>query len=111
MAIKANITVEQGADFSTHINITDNNGVAVDLTGYTGASQMRKHWTSSTSYPFTVAFASPTTSGVVTLSMTAAETSAIPPGRYNYDVELTSSANSVSRIIEGLVTVSPEITR
>ena len=111
MAIKANITIDQGSDFSTTVNITDGSGSATDLTGYTGAAQIRKHWSSTTSYDFTVTIPAPETDGIVQLALSSAQTSAIPPGRYNYDIELTSSGNVVSRIVEGLVTVTPEITR
>jgi hypothetical protein len=33
------------------------------------------------------------------------------PGRYLYDVEITSSEGEVSRVVEGVVTVTPGITR
>jgi len=43
--------------------------------------------------------------------MNNATTAALSPGRYVYDVELKSSSNSISRILEGLVTVTPEVTK
>ena len=49
--------------------------------------------------------------GQVTLSMNSATTATITPGRYVYDCELTSSANVVSRLVEGIVTVTPQVTR
>jgi hypothetical protein len=33
------------------------------------------------------------------------------PGRYSYDVEVISPANMVTRIIEGIIDVSPNMTR
>lgn len=109
MAIKANLVIDQGADFSTTIDVTDDDGNVVDLTGYTGAAQMRKHYTSSAQTAFTVTV-SPQL-GEVTLSMNSETTNALVPGRYVYDCELRSSSNVVSRLIEGLVTVSPQVTR
>lgn len=108
MALKANIVIDQGTDFSTSITVTDDNGDTVDLSTYTGAAQMRKHYTSSNSTAFTV-----TTSGagVVTLSMNSAISSNLTPGRYVYDCELTDSSNTVSRLVEGIVTVTPQVTR
>jgi len=32
-------------------------------------------------------------------------------GRYVYDVETTSGSGVVSRIVEGIITVTPEVTR
>ena len=109
MAIKANIVIDQGATYSTSIDVTDDAGEPVDLTGYTGAAQMRKHYTSSNSHAFTVSIAN--TSGVVTLSMNAAISGNITAGRYVYDCELTDSSNTVSRLVEGIVTITPQVTR
>lgn len=109
MAIKANLQIDQGANFSTEIDVLDDNGDVVNLTGYTGAAQMRKHYTSSTATNFTVAINAP--AGTVTLSMSAATSANVTPGRYVYDCELTSSSNVVSRLVEGIVTVTPQVTR
>jgi hypothetical protein len=109
MATKANITIDQGTTFSTSINLTDDNGDAINLTGYTARSQMRKHYTSSNSQSFTVSLGE--VSGIVSLGLTASQTANLVPGRYVYDVEVVSGANVVSRIIEGIVTVTPEVTR
>jgi len=108
MAIKANLTIDQGSDFSVTFNLTDENGVALDLTGYTGRAQMRKSPTSSTKKDFTV---SVEVSGSITLSMTSEYTSGITATRYMYDAEIISSGNSVTRVVEGIATVTPEITR
>ena len=67
MALKANITIDQGTSFSTSIDVTDENGNIVNLTGFTGAAQMRKHYTSTAQTAFTVSITAAT--GVVALSM------------------------------------------
>lgn len=107
MAVKANITIDQGTDFATSIDVTDDNGDPTDLTGFTGAAQLRKHYTSANSFAFSVAVAN----GSVTLSMNSATTANISSGRYVYDCELTSGSNVVTRIVEGIVTISPQVTR
>lgn len=109
MAIKANLVIDQGADFSTEIDVTDENGNVVDLTGWTVAAQMRKHYTSSSFFSFVANTTG--AAGQVTLTMNAATTATITSGRYVYDCELTSTANVVSRLIEGIVTVTPQVTR
>lgn len=109
MAIKANLAIDQGTTFQTTINVTDDNDDIVNLTGYTGAAQLRKHFTSATSYAFTVSI-SPTI-GTVTLSMTANATANIAGGRYVYDCELTDTYGAVTRLIEGIATVTPQVTR
>lgn len=42
MAIKANLTIDQGTDFSATIDLVDVNDSAFDLTGYTVRGQVRK---------------------------------------------------------------------
>ena len=42
MAAYSELTLEQGATFSTTINVEDTNGAAVNLSGYTANSQIRK---------------------------------------------------------------------
>lgn len=109
MAIKANLIIDQGSTFATALTVTDEEGNALTLSSYTGAAQMRKHYTSSNATSFSVAIDSNT--GIVTLSMTANQTSNLVAGRYVYDVELTDANNVVSRIVEGIVTVTPQVTR
>ena len=109
MATKANLVIDQGATYSTSVTITDDNDNIYDLTGHTGAAQMRKHYTSSNATSFSVSLDA--NAGVVTLALTAAQTANLTAGRYVYDVEITSSSNVVSRILEGIVTVTPNVTR
>lgn len=108
MATKLNLFIDQGTDFSTIIEITDENDVAVDLSTYTGRAQMRKHYTSSAYTAFNV---SGNSSGMLTVSMNAATSSNVASGRYVWDLEVVSSGNVVSRIVEGIVTINPEVTR
>ena len=109
MATKANIVIDQGTTFSTVITLADENGDAIDLTGYSANSQIRKHYSSSNSQSFSISLGG--TLGTVTLSLTSTQTSNLVAGRYVYDVEVVSTSNVVSRIVEGIVTVTPEVTR
>lgn len=52
-----------------------------------------------------------TNAGVITLSLTATLTAGIPATRYVYDLEMISSGGVVTRLLEGYVTVTPEVTR
>jgi hypothetical protein len=109
MAIKANLVVDQGATFNATIDLTDTSDNVFNLTGYTVAAQMRKNYASSTAINFVGSHSG--VGGEIFLSMTATTTAAILPGRYLYDVEITSSAGAITRVVEGIVTVTPGITR
>lgn len=108
MATKANLVIDQGATFSTDLTLTDENGDMLILNGYTANSQLRKWYTSTTSVPFTAAIN--VDSGVITLSLTDTQTSLLTAGRYVYDVEI-SDGSTVSRVVEGIITVTPNVTR
>jgi hypothetical protein len=109
MATKANLVIDQGTTYTTDLNLTDENGDPLNLAGYSANSQIRKHYTSSNSVVFSTSINA--VAGIITLSLTANQTANIVSGRYVYDVELTDASNSVSRIVEGIVTVTPQVTR
>ena len=108
MAAKVNIVIDQGATFNTTYTIHDALDEPIDFTGFTANSQIRKAYSSSNSYTFDVALSN---NGLVTLSMNAATTNSIVAGRYVYDVEVESLSGIRSRIVEGIVTVTPQVTR
>lgn len=110
MATVANIFIDQGADYSNIITVATNNGSPLNLTGYTVASQLRKSYSSSIAYNFTASIFS-ASEGKVRVQLTAAASGAIPPGRYLYDVEIASPSGNKTRVVEGIVTVTPEITQ
>lgn len=110
MAAFSEIVIEQGATFSTILNVEDNYGNAINLHSYTANSMMRKSYYSSTSYRIT-SNVTGTANGEITLSVTSANTTVLTPGRYVYDVLITSPASVVTRVVEGIVTVMPSVTR
>lgn len=108
MAIKANLIIDQGTDYSTTITLTDDEDNVVTLAGYTANAQIRKTYSSSNSVSFSTEITE--AQGVITLSLTDAQTANITPGRYVYDVILTTGSMT-TRIVEGIVTVTPRVTR
>jgi len=110
MAVYSNIVVDQGADYSASIDVTDSDGDNLNLTGYTGAGQIRKTYSSSTAVDFAVSVTSPATAGVLNISLTNAQTNAMKAGRYVYDVEITSSGGTKTRVLEGQLEITPGVT-
>ena len=107
MALKANLVIDQGTTFASSIEVLDENDNAVDLQNYVARGQMRKTYTSSNAVNFTTT----TNTGMLVISLTATQTANIVAGRYVYDVELVDSQNTVVRILEGIVTITPEVTK
>ena len=109
MAIKANLQIDQGTDFAATIDLVDVADQPYDLTGYVAAGQIRKNYAAQTSYDFTINHNN--SLGKLFLRLGRDITETMEPGRYLYDVEITSDANTVTRVVEGIVTVTPGITR
>ena len=110
MATVSNLFVDAGSDYSNIITLAASNGQLLNLTGYTVASQMRKSYSSTTAYAF-VADIYSALNGQVRLRISAASSSVIPAGRWLYDVEITSSSGATTRVLEGIVTITSQITQ
>jgi hypothetical protein len=103
--------LEQGTTFNTSITLDDIDGVPFDLTGVTTKSQIRKsYYSANTTAEFIVTINSPDT-GVILLSLNAPVTANIAAGRYVYDVAIKDTANTVTRVLEGIVNVIPQVTK
>jgi len=110
MANVTNLFIDQGSNTTVTIYVTDNTGTARNLSGYSARSQLRRSYTSTSNTSFTVSISNPA-DGEITINLTADQTANLKYGRYVYDVELISNSYSVERIIEGIITVYPEVTK
>lgn len=110
MAAFTEIVIEQGATFNTTLNVSDTNGDAINLYAYTANSQMRKSYYSSSAVTIGASVTG-VANGEITLAITAANTANISAGRYVFDVKITSPSSEVSRVVEGIATVLPSVTR
>lgn len=110
MAGFAELTLEQGASYSTTVTVNGSNGSPTNLTNYTAAAQLRKSYYSSTATDFTVAI-SDAAGGEITMTLTSANTANLTPGRYVYDLLITSPTSVKTRVVEGIATILPSVTR
>ena len=111
MAVLSNLSIDQGSDFSAEIIVEDSNGDVANLTGYTGAGQIRKTYSSSTATNFVVTVTN-ATQGLLTLTLANSVTNAMKAGRFVYDVEITETSNGEkTRVVEGQVTINPGVTQ
>ena len=84
-----NISIESGENFYRDFYLDDVNGNSLDLTGYTGKSEVRKHPESvGAATTFSLTFVD-RPNGRIRLSLTRPQTEKIKPGRYCYDVMFT----------------------
>ena len=110
MAVYSNLTVDQGTDFTMSVDVTDTDGDALNLTGFTVAGQVRRSYFSTTAVNFTCAVSN-ATSGIITVSLSGTQSDAMKAGRYVYDVEITNAGGTKTRVLEGQLEIMPSVTK
>ena len=108
MATNKNLTIDQGADFTSYAQYIEILKNPISLVGYDVQAKLRKSYYSANSVSFTAALANGA-NGNVSISLTASQTANLN-GRYVYDI-VANTANTILRIQEGIVTVNPGVTR
>ena len=112
MASILNQNIDQGSTYSKSITVYENDGTTIqNLTGYTASSQLRKNYTSTAYTTILATIQTPATNGIIVISLTAVQTAALKSGRYVYDLQITAADDTVTRVIEGVITIRPEVTK
>jgi hypothetical protein len=109
MSGKYNIVADQGATFNLNFRV-ETNGTAWDLSDYTFAMQVRRSANDANTL-LNITTATMTAIGQVSVTVPATTMDGVPAGRWVYDIELTSSGDEVTRILEGRFIVSPQVTQ
>lgn len=109
MANYAELTIEQGATFTSTVTVYDGENNLYDLSGYTPFAQIRKSYFTTAYSNINVAVAD-ASNGLIALSLPAANTASLVPGRYVYDLVI-QNAEVRFRVVEGIATVYPSVTR
>lgn len=107
---KLNIFVEQGATWTRTLELKDSESNPINITGKTFRGQIRK---SAADPNILAAFTFSITSGsggVVQATLSATTTTAIPGQNCVYDMEMVDGS-TVTRILEGVAFISPNVTR
>lgn len=110
------ITIEQGATFKRTLYWQDSKSTPINMTGYSARMRVKDKVGGSTLLNLTtsnggIVLATPT-QGRIDLLATASQTEAIKLKKGVYDLELVSGAATpeVTRIVQGTVTISREVT-
>lgn len=114
MAQYEEFTIDKGVDVAIELDLINEFGDPKDLSNYNVAASMRRNYSSTQAVDFNSIIAKPPTDGVVTLSLTNAQTAALDAGRYVYDVIISftdSDGNDIKeRVLEGRFQVTPNVT-
>lgn len=105
-----NITIRTGEYFSRDFYLDNLDGSPLDLTGYSGSSQIRKHQESlNPTATFLLSFVD-RVNGRIRLTLSSSTTATIKPGRYVYDILFTDPSDKKSIVIEGNVLATQDVT-
>ena len=116
MAHYEDLSIDQGTDVTIEIYLINPDGSKKDLTGYSVAAAMAPRYDAPAleKISFTAAVGSPSTDGIVSLSLTNTETQALnPKKKYVYDVEISvdnEGTTVVERVLEGKISINPSVT-
>ena len=105
-----NITIRTGEYFSRDFYLDNLDGSSLDLNGYSGSSQIRKHQESlNPTATFLLSFVD-RSNGRIRLALSAATTATLKPGRYVYDILFTDPSGKKSIVIEGNILATQDVT-
>jgi hypothetical protein len=110
MASYAELTVDQGTTFNTILTLTDDNtNLPINVSGYSINANIKKSYYSVNNTAVFTSTVNDAPNGNVTITISSGTSSNIKAGRYVYDVKITSPDSIVTRIIEGILTVTPRV--
>jgi len=108
---KLDLKMEQGVTFLKTLVLKDALGAYININLCIFRGQIRESFASSTFVPFAFTIVNGA-AGAVTMALTDAQTSTLKAGpKYVYDVEMVDASGSVTRIMQGTIKISPEVTR
>ena len=106
--------IEQGATFGQTLTLKDSSNTVINLTGFTGAMSLKeKPDETATILSLTTANGRMTmggNAGTVVLLISATDTAGLESDDGVFDLEITSGAGVVTRLIEGTYSIRRNIT-
>lgn len=110
MAQFVEIDIDQGTDFNLDLALKEDDGTPKNLQGYTFFSAIKKSYYSTTTVATFSINNTQAGAGNIILSISSATTSKLKAGRYVFDIKQRDTNNNVERLVEGILTVNPQIT-
>lgn len=113
-AVTVPLIIQQGADFSHVVSIQNSDGTVFVLSGYSAKMQIRPAVGNNT-----ILLELSTTNGRISINGLAGQLTLTLPNTLTaamtwrsavYDLEITSALSLIARVMEGSITLSPEIT-
>ena len=110
MAAVYTLHIDAGATFTRQFEYTNDDGTPFNLTGWTALMHIRETAEGNLTLAVTPTITAAT--GMIDVTLTAAQTSQLTKPSYVYAIELKHPSNEpVIRLVEGGIKVSPEVVR
>jgi hypothetical protein len=108
----AELSLDQGTTFETVIDLVQDDGTPLNLANTSFVCQIRKsYYSTAQTADILVSVVPPNSNGQVRLAMNSNVTANIKAGRYLYDLKMTDANNVIIRVVEGIITITPEVSR
>ena len=113
MAEYVELYIDQGSDFSTTVNLNDDStNLPQNVYGYTVTSSLRRSLLSPNTAANLTCSVYDAPNGEFLISLTAGQTANLRSGSYLFDVKVYDSLSATtSRLIEGVMFVTPSVTK
>ena len=114
MAEYVELFVDQGSDFYTTIDLNDDNtNLPTNVASYVVTSSLRRSLLSPNVAANLVCSAPDAANGQILVTLNAANTANLRPGPYFFDVKVRdpNAHFEYSKLIEGVIFVTPSVTR
>lgn len=107
-----NISVNQGESFNLDASLINSSGSSMNLSGYYLRGQVRYSYGSTGVLLDLNPSITNATGGLININLTPSQTASLPITIAVYDIESYVSGDStVSRVLNGFFSISPEVTR
>lgn len=112
MAAYVELYVDQGTDFSSTINLTDDvTNAPINVSHYIVTSQLRRSYYSTNVSADLICTITDAANGEITMSLAGTTSANLRAGRYLFDVKTKDIANTTSRVVEGIIILTPQVSR
>jgi hypothetical protein len=105
------LSFREGTDISVDVEMADEGGNALDLTGYSAQMRIGLDYDTPAELTLTVGagIAIDTATGVMTFSLTNAQTDALTFKQGRYDLEIIDSDGNIDPVMSGRITIGQRV--
>lgn len=108
LPVEQDLELYQGDDFPLAVTVNNPDGSPANLTGATALAQIRA--TASLTSPVLATFTATISGNVISLHLTSAMSTNLPPSCV-YDCQMTDVSANVTTLIAGKITVTPQVSQ